>query len=94
MPATLVVINTFCSYILMGVMLPLLLITPFTIFVMSPSIVGKKMELLVASARGEVILFEKHHLTLSSLMTLSCKYAIGHGIRVSIRKSSDIAVIK
>lgn len=67
----------------MGLMLPLLLITPFTIFVMSPSLVGEKMELLAASARGEVILFEKHHLTFSSLMTLTCKYTIGHGLRVS-----------
>lgn len=84
LPGTLIIINTFCSFILMGVTLPLLLVTPFTIFVMSPSIVGKKMELVAASARGEVILFEKHHMCLSSLMTLSCKYVIGHGIRVSL----------
>lgn len=84
LPGLLIILNTFCSFILMGAMLPLLLVTPFTIFVMSPSVVGKKMELLAVSARGEVILFEKHQLTLSSLITLSCKYIIGHGMRVSI----------
>ncbi|KAJ8978710.1 hypothetical protein NQ317_015958 [Molorchus minor] len=74
--------NTFCSYILMGIMLPLVLITPFTVFVMIPSVVGKKAELQLAASRGEVALFEKDHLMFTSMFTLCCKYIAGHGIRV------------
>ncbi|KAJ8927025.1 hypothetical protein NQ314_020588 [Rhamnusium bicolor] len=81
-PGTLIIINTFCSYILMGILLPLVLITPFTVFVMIPSVVGKKTDLQLASARGEVLLFERDDLMLTSMFTLSCKYIMGHGIRV------------
>lgn len=84
-PATLIIINTFCSYILMGLLLPLLLITPFTVFVMMPSVIGKKSnDFQLTSTRGEVGLIERSNLTFSSMFVLSCKYIMGHGIRVSI----------
>lgn len=83
-PATLIIINTFCSYILMGMLLPLLLIMPFTVFILMPSVVGRKSNnLQLASMRGEVGLIERSSLTLSAMFILSCKYIMGHGIRVS-----------
>uniref|UniRef100_V5GN82 GPI ethanolamine phosphate transferase n=1 Tax=Anoplophora glabripennis TaxID=217634 RepID=V5GN82_ANOGL len=80
---TLIIINTFCSYILMGLLLPLLLITPFTVFIMIPSVVGKKPnDLQLISTKGEMGLIERNNLMLSSIFVLSCKYIMGHGIRV------------
>ncbi|KAJ8938246.1 hypothetical protein NQ318_001779 [Aromia moschata] len=81
-PGALIIINTFCSYILMGVLLPLVLIMPFTIFVKAPSIAGKKSELQQATSVGEMGLFAKADLMFTSVFTLSCKYILGHGIRV------------
>ncbi|XP_023312616.1 GPI ethanolamine phosphate transferase 3 [Anoplophora glabripennis] len=80
---TLIIINTFCSYILMGLLLPLLLITPFTVFIMIPSVVGKKPnDLQLISTKGEMGLIERNNLMLSSIFVLSCKYIMGHGIRM------------
>ncbi|XP_072391039.1 GPI ethanolamine phosphate transferase 3 isoform X1 [Diabrotica undecimpunctata] len=81
-PGTLIILNTFCSYILMGVLLPLLLITPFTVFVMIPSVCEKKQEFRLEASRGEVILFEKDRLMLTSMFSLAAKYILGHAIRV------------
>nr|CAI5833623.1 unnamed protein product [Callosobruchus analis] len=81
-PGTLIIINTFCSQIVMGVLLPLVLIAPFMVFVMIPSVMGKKMEFQSAAARGEVVLFENDTLMVSSMFVLACKYILGHAIRV------------
>lgn len=78
-PATLIIINTFGSYILAGILLPLLLITPFSFFVMMPSIVPRKVD----CSRGEIILYEKSGKLLKSVFILCCKYVICHGIKVS-----------
>lgn len=82
-PGTLVVVNTFCSYILMGFLLPLLFIAPFTMFVMIPSVIKKNKDLhkdLIS--QGEMILFEKSDQMITSVFTLCCKYLICHAIRV------------
>ncbi|CAG9863059.1 unnamed protein product [Phyllotreta striolata] len=81
-PAALVIVNTFCSYILMGILLPLVLITPFTIFVTIPSICDKKPEIKSEACKGEVNLFERDKHMMTSVFILSCKYIIGHAIRV------------
>lgn len=82
-PATLIIINTFGSYILAGVLLPLLLITPFSLFVMMPSIVPRKIELQKDFSRGEIVLYEKSGKLMKSVFILCCKYIICHGIKVS-----------
>lgn len=93
-PATLIIINTFGSYILAGLLLPLLLVTPFALFVMMPSIVPKKVEYVTNDhqfiqqqlqkdfSRGEIILYEKSGMLLKSVFIVCCKYVICHGIKV------------
>ncbi|CAH0550921.1 unnamed protein product [Brassicogethes aeneus] len=81
-PATLVIVNTFCSHMLMGFLLPLVLIAPFNVFVMIPSVVGKKHDLQTASQRGEVLLYERDDVMITSTFTLACKYVMCHGLRV------------
>ncbi|XP_057663664.1 GPI ethanolamine phosphate transferase 3 [Diorhabda carinulata] len=81
-PGTLIILNTFCSYVLMGVLLPLVLITPFTVFVMIPSLCEKKPDFRVDASRGEVLLFERDKMMMTSMFTLACKYILGHAIRV------------
>ncbi|XP_074042509.1 phosphatidylinositol glycan anchor biosynthesis class O isoform X2 [Leptinotarsa decemlineata] len=83
-PGTLIIINTFCSNVLIGFLLPLVLIAPFTIFVMIPSVCEKNTAIKHVLFKGEVILFEKNGLFMNSLFTLCCKYIVGHGIRVFV----------
>jgi len=78
----LIILNTFGSYILMGILLPLLIITPFTIILMMPSVVGKHKEFFTFSEKGELILFERNKLAVSALFSLTCKYIAGHAIKV------------
>ncbi|XP_063922047.1 GPI ethanolamine phosphate transferase 3-like [Zophobas morio] len=80
-PGSLIIINTFCSQILMGFLMPLHLIVPFTISVMLPSITSKNV-LEKENLRGEVLLYERNGLMLTVAFTTSCKYMICHAIRV------------
>lgn len=81
-PATLIGINTFGSHIMFGLTIPLLLIAPFTLYIMFPNLFRsddrKEMR------RGELILYERDGSLLSGVFILSCKYIIFYGIRVSI----------
>ncbi|XP_060532021.1 GPI ethanolamine phosphate transferase 3 [Cylas formicarius] len=78
----LIVINTFCSYILMGILLPLFIVFPFTLLVMLPSLTPRKKEFDVVFKKGELLIFEYEDVASTSLFVLSCKYVIGHAIRV------------
>lgn len=85
-PASLVIINTFGSYILMGITLPLLFIAPFTMYVMFPSLYTKKNDgqnLQKDLSRGEILLYENDAVMLNGMFTMSCKYILYHGVRVS-----------
>ncbi|GLV36572.1 Phosphatidylinositol glycan anchor biosynthesis class O [Carabus blaptoides fortunei] len=55
-PTLLIGINTFGSYILMGVTLPLLLIGPFTLYIMFPNLASSKAEEKDLN-RGELLMF-------------------------------------
>lgn len=79
---TLIILNTFGSYIVLGILLPLLVIAPFTLFAMMPSVLGKQKEFCKISERGELMLFEKEKLMTASLFSLSCKYIAGHAVKV------------
>ncbi|RZC40659.1 GPI ethanolamine phosphate transferase 3, partial [Asbolus verrucosus] len=80
-PATLIIINTFCSQILMGFLVPLLIIMPFTVSVMLPSVINKNI-MQKENLRGEVLLYERDGLLITVAFTTICKYMICHGIRV------------
>lgn len=95
-PATLIIINTFGSHILFGLTIPLLLIAPFTFYVMFPHLCTssttstsnyesgpptkwnqKEMK------RGELLLYERDSMLLNGVFTVSSKYMLFFGIRVS-----------
>lgn len=79
-PATLIIINTFGSYIMTGLLLPLLVITPFSVFVMMPSAVTKKAD--IQKDRGEILLYERSGKLLKAVFILCCKYIMCHAIKV------------
>lgn len=79
-PGLLVIINTFCSHILMGLLLPLLLIAPLTLRVMRPrwaAVAVGDQEL----AQGELMLYQREDLMYRSLTTLSARYIFLQGVR-------------
>ncbi|CAG9766190.1 unnamed protein product [Ceutorhynchus assimilis] len=78
----LIILNTFGSYMLAGMLLPLLVIAPFTLLILMPSLVGRQKEFAGGPQKGEMILFEKERLTMSTLFSVSCKYIAGHSIKV------------
>jgi phosphatidylinositol glycan class O len=80
-PGTLIIINTFCSQILMGFLVPLLIVMPFTVSVMLPSAINKNI-MEKENLRGEVLLYERDNLMITVAFTTICKYMICHGIRV------------
>lgn len=80
---TLIILNTFGSHLLAGILLPVLVIAPFTLLVMAPSVYGKHKEFAANGQKGELILFEKDRMTISALFSVSCKYIAGHSIKVS-----------
>ncbi|XP_050294404.1 GPI ethanolamine phosphate transferase 3 [Anthonomus grandis grandis] len=79
---TLVLLNTFGSFIWTGLLLPLLVIAPFTVLTMAPSVCGKQKEFYAEVQKGELILYERDRLTLCGLFAVSCKYIAGHTLRV------------
>lgn len=64
---------------MIGLLLPLLLIAPFTLYVMFPNL-GKQQDM----SKGELLLYENEEAFYSSLLNICCKYIMCHGIRVSI----------
>lgn len=55
------------------------MIAPFSLFVMMPSVVPKKVDF----SRGEILLYEKSGKLLKSVFIVCCKYIICHTIKVS-----------
>lgn len=88
-PAILVLINTFGSYIVMGLSLPLILISPFSFYVMMPSFISKRNKLSLS--RGELELYDRNDKVGSNIFKLCCNYSMCHIIRVfAIMLSSTI----
>ncbi|XP_046999252.1 GPI ethanolamine phosphate transferase 3 isoform X1 [Schistocerca americana] len=81
-PGLLIVINTFTSHLIFGLMLPLLLIAPFTLLVMLPKFAAAKNNLKEDANQGELILLEKKNMMYQELFSLSVRYIMFHGIRV------------
>ncbi|XP_066249220.1 GPI ethanolamine phosphate transferase 3 [Euwallacea similis] len=79
---TLVVLNTFGTYILSGLLLPLLIIAPFTLLVMMPSVCGKQKGFYTVAQKGELLIFERDRMATSALFVVSCKYIAGHTVKV------------
>jgi len=85
-PALLVCLNTFASHIVLSLMLPILLVAPFTLHVMFPKILLTAVKDSVKNKdmkRGELILYEKDDLLYQGAFTLCTKYILFFGIRVS-----------
>lgn len=82
LPALLVILNTFGSYILMGFTLPILLIAPCTLYIRFPTLISRnKFEKLFT--HGEVTLFENDAIMLTNIFVMCCKYILYHAFRVS-----------
>lgn len=82
---SLIIVNVFCPYIILGFMVPMLVITPFTLFIMMPSVLSRNKDLCKdVLNQGELFLFEKHENMFTSVLVTSCKYLACHGIRVII----------
>lgn len=80
-PATLVVINTFGSYILFGFALPLLVIAPFSLYVMFPSLTNKKHGAFKNLSKGDFTLYDFEEAFASNVFSVCCKYILCHTIR-------------
>lgn len=84
--------NTFSSYIIAGLILPTLLIAPFTFSIMLPNWLSPSNKNYKNSKRtpinevndGDIYLYEKGELTQYALLKLSAKYILYHSTRVSI----------
>ncbi|XP_066150813.1 GPI ethanolamine phosphate transferase 3 [Euwallacea fornicatus] len=79
---TLVILNTFGTYIFSGLLLPLLIIAPFTILVTMPSVCGKQKGFYAIAQKGELLIFERDRMATSALFVVSCKYIAGHTVKV------------
>ncbi|XP_015523909.1 GPI ethanolamine phosphate transferase 3 isoform X1 [Neodiprion lecontei] len=82
LPAVLIGINTFGSHILLGVMLPLIVMAPFTIYFIFPNIAGSKAQSQKDLRRGELLLYESDSSLLTTVFSVSAKYVLFHGIRM------------
>lgn len=90
-PSILVGANTFCSQILAGLLLPMILIAPFTIYVMFskwltvPTSKDNKFirdEAKVELKQGDLCLYEREGLTQYATFKLCAKYMLYHGTRI------------
>lgn len=83
-PAALVVINTFGSYILIGFLLPMLQVAPFSIYAIVTSLTNKKKDEHRDISKGDITLMENDNILLTNTFGLSCKYICCFAIRVSL----------
>ncbi|KOC63236.1 GPI ethanolamine phosphate transferase 3 [Habropoda laboriosa] len=79
-PAILIGINTFGSHIILGATLPLLVIVPFTFYLVFPKIAKVKF-LEDDMKRGELLLFEQDSAFHAAVFSVAGKYILLHGIR-------------
>lgn len=90
--ALLVLLNTFCGPIFLLSLYSLLSISPFTLFSLFPkltrTIVGKGHRCLEAAevpfdaSHGELMLYEKEHYFMGSLLKLACQFYMLQGLKV------------
>ncbi|KAL2747949.1 GPI ethanolamine phosphate transferase 3 [Vespula maculifrons] len=80
LPAILIGINTFGSYIILGAMLPLLVIVPFTLYLIFPNLCRNKI-CEDNMKRGELVLYEQESIFHGAIFAASGKYILFHGIR-------------
>ncbi|XP_012257030.2 GPI ethanolamine phosphate transferase 3 [Athalia rosae] len=79
--AMLIGINTFGSHIVLGATLPLVVIAPFTLYFMFPSLAVNKFQSDKDLRRGEILLYEYEGSLFSTAFTISAKYMLFHEIR-------------
>lgn len=79
-PGLLIIVNTFCSHILMGLLLPLLLIAPLTLRVIRPQWVYVAVGDQDLS-QGELMLYQREDLVYRSLTTLTARYIFLQAVR-------------
>lgn len=85
-PTLLICINTFASHIVMSLMLPLLLVAPFTLRVMFSKIPPPAAKDEVKNKeikQGEFTLYKKDDFLYEGAFILCAKYILFFGIRVS-----------
>lgn len=78
----LIIINTFGSHILMGLTLPLLLISPFTIQFIKQELRPKKIDYNNDLLRGEIVLYENDQWLFNNACILCSKYILLSALRV------------
>lgn len=86
-PALLVGLNTFTSHVVLGLMLPILLVAPFTLHTMFSKILPSGVKDGVKSKdmkQGEMILYEIDDMLYQGMFILCAKYILFFGIRVSL----------
>ncbi|KAK3927529.1 GPI ethanolamine phosphate transferase 3 [Frankliniella fusca] len=79
-PGLLVIVNTFCSHILMGLLLPLLLIVPLTLRVIRPQWAAVAVGDHDLS-QGELMIYQREDFAYRSLTTLTARYILLQGVR-------------
>lgn len=79
-PAILIGINTFGSHIVLGSTLPLLVIAPFTFYLVFPKLAKVKFA-DDDMKRGELLLFQKNSVFHAAVFSVAGKYTLLHGIR-------------
>lgn len=89
-PAALVVINTFGSYILIGFLLPMLQVAPFSIYAIVTSLTNKKKDDYRDVSKGDITLMENDNILLTNTFSLACKYICCFAIRVSLHGVSHV----
>ena len=85
-PALLVGLNTFTSHVVLSLMLPILLVAPFTLHTMFSKILPSGVKDGVKSndmKQGELILYERDDMLYQGMFILCAKYMLFFGIRVS-----------
>lgn len=80
LPAILIGINTFGSHIILGATLPLLVIVPFTFYLVFPKLAKIKFS-EDNMKRGELHLFEQDSVFHAAIFSVAGKYILLHGIR-------------
>ncbi|XP_046403126.1 GPI ethanolamine phosphate transferase 3 [Ischnura elegans] len=80
-PAVFILMNTFASQFWFALILPLLIISPFTLVVMFPNFI-KKDGLRGEMKRGELVLYEKESQFHHGVFILCSKYVLFHALRV------------
>ncbi|XP_014205146.1 GPI ethanolamine phosphate transferase 3-like [Copidosoma floridanum] len=82
--AVLITINTFGSYIILGVMLPLLVIAPLTMRFVFPNFTRASKTSLIDVKRGELLLFHNSALFHAEMFSVCGKYILFHAFKVFV----------